>query len=346
MMVQRVKSSANKSATCCARPRGCCASSAPVASVGEDHDLFLALSRSPVYRDFQRAFSESTGLPLVLRPVKFWSLPHRRRRKENPFCALVADRKDGCGACLQMNERLARAAVHQPKTLCCAFGLSETAVPVRLGERVVGFLQAGQIFRNRPTITQFERVARHLSEPPLNGTTLRFRKAFLATPVISGQKYRSIIKMLDIFSQHLAGLANQIATREMKHEPPMVTRAREFIQKNHREKISLADVGRAVGASSFHFCKTFKKVTGMNFTAHLARVRVESTKALLLDPHLRVSEVAFRAGFQSLAHFNRVFRRIVGESPTRYRARLPSAPKVHRVEGRHQGPMRQPLALA
>ncbi len=325
-MAQRVKSSANVSTASCVRPRGCCQNpaAAPVSVLRQDLSLLLALSCSRVYREFQRAFSESTGLPLTLRPVKFWSLPHRRMRKENPFCALVANRKDGCGACLQMNERLARAAIRQPKTLCCAFGLSETAVPIRLGGRVVGFLQAGQIFRSKPTTSQFERVVHQLSKPALNGTTAHYRKAFFTTPVISAKKYRSMIKMLDIFAQHLAGIATQLAIRELRHEPPMITRAREFIQKNHGEKLSLSEVGRAVGASSFHLCKTFKKATGMNFTAHLAHVRVESTKAFLLDPYLRISEVAFRAGFQSLAHFNRVFRRIVGESPTSYRTHLPA----------------------
>ena len=40
-------------------------------------------------------------------------------------------------------------------------------------------------------------------------------------------------------------------------------------------------------------------------------------------PNARVSEVAYEVGFQSLTHFNRVFRKIVGESPTEYRHRLP-----------------------
>ena len=43
------------------------------------------------------------------------------------------------------------------------------------------------------------------------------------------------------------------------------------------------------------------------------------------NPNLRVSEIAFEVGFQSLTHFNRVFKRIVGESPTEYRGHLPAA---------------------
>jgi AraC-like DNA-binding protein/ligand-binding sensor protein len=290
----------------------------------DDRRLLEALLRSEVYREFRRAFAEATGLPIALRPADLRAPPLARRKPESPFCALVANREDGCSHCRQASARLARAAARQTATLDCAFGLSETAVPIRLGERVIGYLQVGQVFRTRPTSARFDRVVRHLAEPALNGATRHFRTAYFRTPVVSQRKYRSIVKMLDIYARHLAGLANQIATGRTRSELPMISRAREFIQRNHGEKLSLAAVARAVGASSFHFCKTFKKVTGLNFTAHLARVRVESAKSLLLDPHLRVSEIAFRAGFQSLAHFNRVFRRLVGESPTGYRARLPA----------------------
>jgi AraC-like DNA-binding protein len=52
---------------------------------------------------------------------------------------------------------------------------------------------------------------------------------------------------------------------------------------------------------------------------------VEKAKNLLLNPHLRVSEIAYTVGFQSLTHFNRVFRKLAGESPTDFREKLKKA---------------------
>ena len=66
----------------------------------------------------------------------------------------------------------------------------------------------------------------------------------------------------------------------------------------------------------------FKKATGINFTDYVSRVRIEKAKNLLLNPNLRVSEVAYEVGFQSLTHFNRVFKRVQGQSPTDYRGQL------------------------
>ena len=74
--------------------------------------------------------------------------------------------------------------------------------------------------------------------------------------------------------------------------------------------------------STFYFCKTFKKTTGLNFTHYVSRVRVEKSKSLLLNRNYRISEIAYEVGFQSLTHFNRVFKRIAGESPTHYRQHL------------------------
>jgi len=84
-------------------------------------------------------------------------------------------------------------------------------------------------------------------------------------------------------------------------------------------------VAAAVHTSIFYFCKLFKKVTGTTFTEFVSRTRVEKAKNLLLNPNLRVSEIAYEVGFQSLTHFNRVFKQIMGESPTEYRGHLPKA---------------------
>jgi len=69
----------------------------------------------------------------------------------------------------------------------------------------------------------------------------------------------------------------------------------------------------------------FKKITGINFTDYLSRVRIEKAKNLLLNRNLRISEIAYEVGFQSLTHFNRVFKKITGQSPTEYRGQLANA---------------------
>ena len=78
-------------------------------------------------------------------------MPLHGKQRETPFCALMAERSRTCAACLRMQETLARAAMAGPCTLTCAYGLCETAVPVKLGRETVGFLETGQVMRHKPT---------------------------------------------------------------------------------------------------------------------------------------------------------------------------------------------------
>jgi AraC-like DNA-binding protein/ligand-binding sensor protein len=284
--------------------------------------LIEALANSRVYQEYERAFTEATGLPVTLRSVESWQLPHHGKRNESPFCDLLAQKSRACAACLQVQERLSETATFEPRTVACPAGLCDTAIPVRLGDRLVGFLQTGQVFRKKPTSAQFNRVARLVAEWGVDVEHGKLEQAYFSTRVVPGKQHESIIKLLAIFAQHLSIMSNQILVQHANAEPPVILRAKEFIQEHQAEDISLGQVAKAVNTSTFYFCKMFKKVTGINFTDYLSRVRIEKSKNLLLNPNLRVSEIAFEVGFQSLTHFNRVFKKILGQTPTDYRAQL------------------------
>jgi AraC-like DNA-binding protein len=183
-------------------------------------------------------------------------------------------------------------------------------------------LQTGQIFTQAPSKTKFQKVARQLAEWNSDIPSEELEQAYFKTRVIAKSQYESVLRLLAIFAQHLSSVSNQLAVQEASAEPPAMTKARHYIAEHGREEISLAEVAKAVNMSAFYFCKVFRKSTGLTFTDYVARTRVETVKKLLLNPHTRISEAAYEAGFQSLSQFNRVFRRIAGESPTDYRDRL------------------------
>ena len=284
--------------------------------------MLEALISSKLYQEYERAFTEATGLPVALRPVESWQLPHHGKPNEGPFCALMAERSRACGSCLEVQEKLIQAATDGPATGVCPAGLSDTVVPVRLGERLIGFLQTGQVFRKPPTQQQFERTARLLAEWGIATDRAALRQAYFATRVVPARQHEAVIKLLSIFAQHLSILSNRILVQHENAEPPLITRAKAYLQEHQTESLSLGRVSKAVNSSPFYFCKLFKKATGLNFTDYLSRIRIERARNLLLNPNLRVSEIAFEVGFQSLTHFNRVFKNTVGQSPTRYREQL------------------------
>jgi len=284
--------------------------------------LVAQLKRSRVYRDYEQAFRETTGLPIALRPIEAFDLPHHDDPKEAPFCALMAQSNRSCAACLQLQRRVEEEARLEPKTLKCFAGLCDSAVPVRVGDNLIAFLQTGQILLHQPETADFARATKEILKFGAEVDVKRLEEAYFQTRVVSKKQYDSILRLLTIFGQHLAALSNQLLVEAEAPGMPSITKARTLIAERFADQLSLGEVARAVNMSAFYFCKSFKKVTGMTFTDYLARVRVEKVKNLLLDPNMRISEAAYDAGFQSLSQFNRVFRRIAGEPPTVYRARL------------------------
>jgi two-component system, response regulator YesN len=83
---------------------------------------------------------------------------------------------------------------------------------------------------------------------------------------------------------------------------------------------SLEEAGSRAGVSPNHLSFEFSHETGETFTAHLSRVRIEEAKRLLASTDLMVYEVAERVGYPNVEHFSRTFKRIVGESPARYKS--------------------------
>lgn len=282
------------------------------------------LSRSKIYQDYEQAFNRATGLPLKLRPTEVWQLAHHETKYENPFCSILSQHSRSCAACLEVQEKIAESPGTTPKSVTCFAGLCDTAVPVKSGEKLIGFLQTGQVLLKQPTKRQFARTTKQLLEWGLTVDLKQLEEAYFHTRVLTPKQYNSMISLLTIFGQHLSFVCHQVLVQPQPSEPVAVSRARKFIQDHQADNLSLTAVAKAVNTSTFYFCKLFKRTTGLNFTEYLSQVRVEKAKSLMPNPNLRISEIAYQVGFQSLTHFNRVFKRITGQSPTAYRIKLPN----------------------
>jgi AraC-like DNA-binding protein/ligand-binding sensor protein len=290
-----------------------------------NENVIETLAQSKLYHEYERAFTDATGLPITLRGLDAWKLPHHGQRNENPFCAIMARKSKSCASCLKVQQKLAEIAGVEPATVTCSVGMCDSAVPVRLGGKTLGTLQTGQVFKKKPTEGQFQRVLALAREWGIELPEEQLRDAYFATRVLAPKQHDGVIKLLVIFAEQVAALSNQLIVERENAEPPAITRAKAFINENYTEDLSLEQVAKAANMSSFYFCKMFKKYTGVNFTEYLSRVRIEKARNLLLNPNLRISEIAYEVGFQSLTHFNRVFKKVLGQSPTEFRAHLKHA---------------------
>jgi AraC-like DNA-binding protein len=110
-------------------------------------------------------------------------------------------------------------------------------------------------------------------------------------------------------------------------------RAHDLIDRDYAEALDLDDLAREAGYSKFHFARTFAAAYGETPRAYLTRRRVERAKNLLRTANLSVTEVCYVVGFGSLGSFSALFRRLVGQSPSAYRATSVSAGTAPPIPG-------------
>jgi AraC-like DNA-binding protein len=291
-------------------------------------EIVRQLSESQIYRDYEKAFNNATQLPLALRPEVIWQPALHGKKNENEFCVLMAKTSRSCAACLEVQEELTQGEPNETHTVTCFAGLCDTAVPISIGGKRVGYLQTGQVALRQPNEAGFSRISRQLLSWGSQVDLTKLEDAYFHSRVLSRQQYEAMVRLLEIFAHHLSNVANQCLVQKENEEPPMVSRAKQIIQQGSGEALSLEQMAKALNVSTFYFCKMFKKATGLTFTDYLSRTRIERAKNLLLNPNVRISEAAYDSGFASITHFNRIFKRIVGQSPTAYREQLPAFKKT------------------
>ncbi|MBG6234445.1 AraC-like DNA-binding protein [Pedobacter sp. CAN_A7] len=106
-----------------------------------------------------------------------------------------------------------------------------------------------------------------------------------------------------------------------------------YIMRNYNNQIALEDIANAAYMTPQAFCRYFKKHTGHTFVSFLNEVRInDACKSLIAGKKTDcISGVAYKAGFNSITNFNRVFKNIIGQSPRAYVDAYNNVSKVNRL---------------
>ncbi|MBQ9951760.1 MAG: PocR ligand-binding domain-containing protein [Clostridia bacterium] len=98
-----------------------------------------------------------------------------------------------------------------------------------------------------------------------------------------------------------------------------IRRALAYIAEHYAEPITLESVAGEVGLSVSYFSGLFHEVVGASFREHLCSIRVEESKQLLTQTDYSLADIAVAVGFADQSYFSKVFKRIVGVTPGKYR---------------------------
>src|SRR5437763_8335285 len=219
-----------------------------------DQEVMLHLSCSQIFKDYERAFSEATGLPLNIRGHDSWSPAHHGKTDHVSFAAILARFNKARAACLRAQTDASREPDSTTRTVTWFAGLSESAVPVYVGDHILGFLETGEVMLKNPTKKHFASITRQLRAWGYKTDWKRLERTYFRTCVLSPDRYRAMLRPLSIFAQHLSILSNQLVVRREEHEPTNMARARQFIEDHQAEPLSLGRIAHVANTSRHYFC--------------------------------------------------------------------------------------------
>lgn len=146
-----------------------------------------------------------------------------------------------------------------------------------------------------------------------------------------------LIKPVD--ADELAACLTKWLRRKEQEKPPVlvaeeidlspVRKVIRFIKTAPPGNVTLAEAARHVHMNPSYLSQLFKHEMNINFVDYVTSLRMTEAKRLLLSTTLRISEIACRLGYNDIAYFSNMFRKIVGISPSEYRK--------HNGKGNHNG---------
>jgi len=105
--------------------------------------------------------------------------------------------------------------------------------------------------------------------------------------------------------------------------PSTLRRCIDFIQANLSRSIRLDDLARESGLSTSHLVRSFRQSIGKSPYQYVLELRTQRAKLMMQEGHLGLTDIALSSGFANQHHLSRVFTKLVGITPSRYRAGLP-----------------------
>lgn len=144
---------------------------------------------------------------------------------------------------------------------------------------------------------------------------LLYRKDYLDI-VISCQSYEELRRW---FLKKIAEACHNVTEKRKKQNNSIVEKAKNYISSCYDKEISLEEVAKYVDISPYYFSKLFKEEEGQNFIEYVTELRLGKAKNLLKQPGISVKEVCLSVGYSDPNYFSRIFKKVMGCTPTEYK---------------------------
>ncbi|NLP57729.1 AraC family transcriptional regulator [Lutibacter sp. B1] len=123
-------------------------------------------------------------------------------------------------------------------------------------------------------------------------------------------------------------LSTYISQNKNFENSDKIKKVYEYVQDNFSRKISLAEISDLVNMSPVSFNRFIKKRTGRTFIEYINDSRISFATRLLIESDYSIGEISFKCGFNNIANFNRVFKKVKNCTPTEFREEFKGIKRV------------------
>lgn len=287
------------------------------------------------------------AIDMAIVTVDFKGVPVTQHSGCTSFCKKMRDLTQGKDLCQKCDSRggLEAARIHRPYIYICHQGLIDLAVPILFEGQYLGAMMAGQVRLKKEAKPQKLEVIVH------DDFSFENEEEKQNLPEMSYEKIMAIGDMLYeicqlVVEKALIKKACQAPDEEIEKpkktkanirgtfteisEPvdpklesfqpyPFLEPAFQLLAECVEEKFTVEYMAEKCNISEGYFSKCFQKATGMRFSAYQNQLKIQASEKLLKTTHQSISEISDNLNFESPSYFIRIFKKLLGVTPSHYR---------------------------
>ncbi len=260
--------------------------------------------------DITYDFFSATGINMSILDSNFTRLQYTDKASANEYCKYINSNFVLSSKCLICDYALLKECKEkkQPVSHVCHAGLLDIAIPIMHNQSILGYILLGQL----KVDDNFSNVKRGFVNDELN--TEKLEDLYRALPIKNEEFIKSIINLATILAKHLL-LENIVKPTNSSTLDTLVN----FINNNIQAPLSVEYIAQQNFVSVSLVYKLFYAHFNTTVKDYINKKRCELSLSLLMFSDKSLNDVAFEVGFSSLSYFSKVFKKLYGVSPLKYR---------------------------
>lgn len=255
-------------------------------------------------------FFKSTDININLLRADFSYVGGRAHKENNQYCRYVQKKPAGNTACHHSDKALLNKCKETKKTQfhVCHAGLVDAASPILYGDVIIGYV----IFGEMKIDDNFSNYEKYLSGLGLD--SILMKNFYTDIPVFDLEKIKGIANIASMLGKHI--LLEKMLIPDFDE---IINKTTDYIDNNLTGDLSIINISKSINVSKSVLYKRFHKCFGTTISEYINSRRIEKSIDLLQSSDLSIEEISQRVGFSSASYYSKIFKKIKGTAPLKYR---------------------------